>query len=305
MSSSGILKKVIGHQREIELLEQKVHRFQSGAFLLFGQEGVGKKLIAQGLAQKFLCVDGTGCGTCGPCLQVQKNQNGSVFEILPESGMIRVDEAAKILQALSLRGLQSRRFVIIDEVQLMNTQAANMLLKTLEEPAEGTFFFLITSQRARVLQTIQSRCQKIRFQPLTPVELKKNHPLLSAEVLRKSRGSFNQMEKWMDSEFLEKTEKASRLLGLFFGTEFIENTAWREEWKGRENFEFLLSSWELSLHEAAFKSVQKSDERSKFLFAVFEGVQKLRREMAFNVDAILSLESFWVRVHGRFDKVNG
>ena len=84
------------------------------------------------------------CGICGSCLRIAQGQSESMLEIRPDGQFIKVSQASEIINYLSLQQWGRARAVIIDDVQRMNMQAANSLLKTLEEPPERTYFFLLT-----------------------------------------------------------------------------------------------------------------------------------------------------------------
>jgi hypothetical protein len=76
-----------------------------------------------------------------------------------EKGLINVDAVRSLMQKISLKSVSGFKFVIINSINAMNNNACNALLKTLEEPSENTFFFIIDSQISRILPTIRSRCR--------------------------------------------------------------------------------------------------------------------------------------------------
>ncbi|MBP5210721.1 MAG: DNA polymerase III subunit delta', partial [Bacteroidales bacterium] len=105
----------------------------------------------------------------------------SAFKIEGKQGIITVSEAKRIIDVLSLKPLEAdNKIMIIFLAERMNSEAANKLLKLLEEPPAGTFFFLIAQQPSRILTTIVSRCQMIRLQPENPEDL--------AGILSKEKG---------------------------------------------------------------------------------------------------------------------
>ncbi|MBQ7221902.1 MAG: DNA polymerase III subunit delta' [Bacteroidales bacterium] len=105
----------------------------------------------------------------------------SAFKIEGKQGNISVNEAKRIIDVLSLKPLEAdNKVMIIFLAERMNSEAANKLLKLLEEPPAGTYFFLIAQQPSRLLTTIVSRCQLIRLQPESPRDL--------AAILSKEKG---------------------------------------------------------------------------------------------------------------------
>lgn len=98
----------------------------------------------------------------------------SAIKIEGKQGTINVHEAKRIIDVLSLKPLEAEnKVMIIYLAEKMNADAANKLLKLLEEPPANTYFFLITKQPSKLLSTIISRCQIIRLQPENPNDLAK------------------------------------------------------------------------------------------------------------------------------------
>ena len=142
--------------------------------LLFeGPRGVGKRAAAMWLAQRVNCEAEDGprpCGECWSCRQIPQGRHPDVVEVGldPEktARIISVKQARELSSSLVLRPFHARRrFVIIDPAEAMTLEAANALLKTFEEPPEDTGFVLVTSQPSRLLATVRSRSQRVRFGP--------------------------------------------------------------------------------------------------------------------------------------------
>jgi DNA polymerase-3 subunit delta' len=170
-----LLSRLVGHQATMTSLLEASARQKLAATLLFaGPSGIGKKLAAMALAQTLVCEKNLteACGECGACLRLEKNQSESVLIVEPEGVAIKVEQAHSILQFLQLRKIGRARVVIIDQAHLLNPQAGNALLKSLEEPPQGTHFILISSNPAAMLSTIRSRAQLVRFKPLSDDELR-------------------------------------------------------------------------------------------------------------------------------------
>lgn len=145
--------------------------------LLFeGPRGVGKRAAAVWLAQRVNC-DGDStplpCGACWSCRQIPLGRHPDIVEVGldPEktAPIISVKQARELTSALVLRPFHARRrFVIIEPAEAMTLEAANALLKTFEEPPEDTGFILVSSQPSRLLATVRSRSQRVRFGPTPP-----------------------------------------------------------------------------------------------------------------------------------------
>lgn len=140
------------------------------ALLLAGMTGTGKTAFALHTAQALLCAQvslgGDPCGSCHACRLVITNAHPNVYHVVPEKDghAIKVDqirELAEFIQQSSLQG--EYRFAIINPAHSMNINAANALLKTLEEPSSGAILILVTDQPNHLPATIRSRCQRILF----------------------------------------------------------------------------------------------------------------------------------------------
>jgi DNA polymerase-3 subunit delta' len=191
-----ILDALVGHETVVAPLMRSIAGDRLTAATIFaGPSGVGKKMAALGLAQALVCErERRACGACGPCARMARGQSESLLLVEPQGVSIKVEQARDVLGFLSLRGLGRARVVVIDQAHAMNSQAANALLKVLEEPPPDAFFFLLTNQASALLPTIRSRAQMARFAPLSDSELARALALLgeaplSAASLRQARGS--------------------------------------------------------------------------------------------------------------------
>lgn len=134
------------------------------ALAFTGGEASGSLELAWRLAQRILCErENAPCGECGNCRRVESRQSESVFFAEPDKGVIKLESAHEILAFLSLQRIGKARVVIVGEAQKLNPQAANALLKVIEEPPPETFFILVTTEFSQLLPTLRSRCQVIRL----------------------------------------------------------------------------------------------------------------------------------------------
>jgi DNA polymerase-3 subunit delta' len=161
------------------------------AFLFTGIDGIGKKTAAMAFAMACNCTNrraeaveltpadcmdaGAGlgaCGTCPSCKKIRSGNHPDLITISASGPIIKVEQIRALCGRLTLKPYEARnRFAIISDAQKMNAEAGNTLLKTLEDPPASTVFVLTAPQASDILSTIVSRCQQIRFQPLSPASL--------------------------------------------------------------------------------------------------------------------------------------
>ena len=162
--------QIRGHQKILELLTRVVHTKRlAHAYVFSGLEGIGKRLTAVALAKNLLCssAGGKSCGTCSACIQVDRGSHPDLTMIEPEKGVIIIDSIRNLKRELSRKSFSGGyKVCLIDDADKMNLQAENALLKTLEEPTPDTVIILITGKPYRLLPTVLSRCQHLKFQPL-------------------------------------------------------------------------------------------------------------------------------------------
>jgi DNA polymerase III delta prime subunit len=140
------------------------------AYLFEGPPGSGKAAAARELAMTLECETRRGCGECGPCRKVEAGTHPDViwFDMTPKGLTERVRE---LLGTLAFRPHEGRaRVIIFDPAHGLapvpeRAEAANVLLKTLEEPPADTYFVLVTAEPRRLPVTVRSRCQRLRFAP--------------------------------------------------------------------------------------------------------------------------------------------
>ena len=139
------------------------------AFLLSGPHGTGKRTCANYLTQTILCVSPQApCGQCPACKKVLAGLHPDVHVVGEEEKSISVDTIRALRDQLALRPFEADRHIaLIPRADRMTAQAQNALLKTLEEPAGGNVFFLLTDQPGAMLPTIVSRCRRLRFSPVS------------------------------------------------------------------------------------------------------------------------------------------
>jgi DNA polymerase-3 subunit delta' len=170
--------QTVGQSRAVALLRYSLEQgAMAHAYLIVGPPHVGKMTLALDLARAVNCLgDEPPCGQCDPCLKIAAGRHADVQIIGLESTgdavdkprtEIGIDQVRELQHSSSLPPFEGRyRVYIIDGAELMSTEAANCLLKTLEEPPGVVIFVLLTSNESALLATVVSRCQRLELRPL-------------------------------------------------------------------------------------------------------------------------------------------
>jgi DNA polymerase-3 subunit delta' len=161
---------ILGHDRVKALLSRALAAGRVPPALLFeGPEGVGKKATALAVGRALLCASEgpRPCDRCPSCARCLKGIHPDLFLVEAATKVIKVDQVREAVREIVGSPFESRaRAFVIDDAHEMTEQAANALLKSLEEPPSTSHVILVTASPQALLPTIRSRCQSIRFGPL-------------------------------------------------------------------------------------------------------------------------------------------
>ncbi|MDM8561115.1 DNA polymerase III subunit delta' [Candidatus Parabeggiatoa sp. HSG14] len=179
-----------------QVLRSKQQNRLPHALLLCGPQGMGKALFARRLIEMLLCeqpqTEGLPCGHCKPCHLLRAETHPDLLQVQPaETGkQIPIDIIRNTIQFCGMTAHYGRyQIVIVNPAEAMNRNAANSLLKLLEEPPSSTMLMLISHQPMALLATIRSRCQRLDFSrpdhQLTKTWLQSQlkNPALDAQLL--------------------------------------------------------------------------------------------------------------------------
>ncbi|MEX0987725.1 MAG: DNA polymerase III subunit [Bacteroidales bacterium] len=228
-----------------------------------------------------------------------------------KQGFISRTESGEVLRKLSFKSYESEyKILIIWLAEKMNRQAANALLKLLEEPPDKTVFLLISENTDHILPTILSRTQLVRIAPLDPESIEKgleekfpgNREMIT-DVIRRSNGNFTTALQLMESDEmeLEHFNEFVFLMRKCYGREIVEIYKWTEKiagW-GRERLKMFLNyglrmirenfMLNLSLRGISYMTVKEDEFSQKFSHFIHQGnVFKMAEEFELAIDHIES-----------------
>jgi DNA polymerase-3 subunit delta' len=225
MKECFTIAEVLGQEKAKRLLRRAVRGGRlAHAYLLRGPAGVGKKSLARAFGNYLNCLnplpEGDACRHCTSCRKLLSGNHPDRLLIEPDGAAIKINQIRELKRALTFPPLEATyRVIIITEVQSMRREAANSLLKLLEEPPPGNLLFLTGDTAGEILPTILSRCQQL---PLTPLpldlvtrELSRDGipPTTAATLAGLADGSLGRARTLSGQEFLElRREVLGRLL---------------------------------------------------------------------------------------------
>lgn len=215
---------IIGNKNVKELLnsiENPTH-----AYMFSGPDGVGKMLFAQEFANKFLCIsENKPCYKCKSCIQFE-HDNNTDFQIIDSiDGSIKIEQIRVMISKIYEKPiLSNKKIYIINNADKMTVQAQNCLLKILEEPPQYVVIILIVSNDYAILNTIKSRCIKIKFDKIEDEDLKqyleKNGQNITNDMLKMYNGSIGKAITLQGKE--EKYAKIQDYINSNYKTDFVK-----------------------------------------------------------------------------------
>ena len=161
--------QVVGHKWAVDLLKRALAGERvAHAYLLTGPPQIGKRSLALNFAQALNCLDQEKpCGQCLACSKIAHGSHPDVQVIQGEGRTIKIDQMRTLRHEAALFPLEGRwKVYIIRQMEQATAEAANCLLKTLEEPPSHVILMLTASEAEALLPTIVSRCQVLNLRPL-------------------------------------------------------------------------------------------------------------------------------------------
>jgi DNA polymerase III subunit delta' len=327
--------QLTGNERVKQLLRRMLGLGRvPGALLFTGEEGVGKKLFALEIAKALNCraPQGVeGCGKCPACVRMSRfnfpqsedsddwkkiiwTDHGDVGVVVAPRRLLLVDQMRDIDREANFRPFEGKaRLFIVDDADKLNDASANALLKILEEPPPTSHVILITSRPAMLLPTIRSRCQAIRFAPLTTAEIEqhllKNRLGTPAEAGLRARAGNGSIGRALAGDLESFKERRDAMLQVLTAlaitgdhSRLLRLAEEMNEAKHKDEYEFGLELLETLIRDALMVSLgitsgkvingdvlpqlQKISERidSRSATSWISRIEELREQLVVNVN---------------------
>jgi DNA polymerase-3 subunit delta' len=343
--------KLIGNNPIKTILRRMLKAQRVPHSLLFaGAEGVGKRQFALELAKAFVCQtpkDFEACDRCSACRRADKfvfpksddkkddfakvffSEHSDIGTVIPYKNSILVDAVRELEKEANFRPYEAKaRFFIIDDAEKLNTakdNAANALLKTLEEPVATTYIFLVSSRPDSLLPTILSRCQTLRFAPVGTKEIEdylletKKFAPDDAEVLaRLSAGSVGGALETDLGKFREQREVMIRVLESLLvkpnRSLLLKTAEEMNDAKHKEKYESFLDIlqtlihdiWTLRFGESRIVNADIKNQLQRFaenadakrLAAWLSEIETMRENFAVNLNKKIATDALFMQMAG-------
>lgn len=319
---------LLGNERNKQILQRLLENNRLSATLIFaGPDGVGKRQFALTMAKAANChkapaggFANDSCDECPACKRIEAGTHGDVTTVQPDGQFIKIGQTREIAEEVYYRPREGRqRFFIIDEADRLREEAANSLLKTLEEPPPTSTIILLTSRPNSLLQTIRSRSQRLNFSPLSIAEMEKflaeNYPRPVADnalLARVTEGRIGQATAFDLSVYRQDRRALIELLELLAAGQNRVRLLKAAEYIGkrdREDFEkqlsllvallrdvFLLAaeaSNDAIINVDEFERLRKLAARTNLrqLMAWSEKFNEIRKNLRVNINRQIAMES--------------
>lgn len=215
---------VKGQEHIVTTLTNQLKNDRVGhAYLFCGTRGTGKTSVAKILARAVNCqepIDGSPCGQCETCQEIQSGVSMNVIEIDAASNN-GVDNIREIREEVAYRPTKGRyKVYIIDEVHMLSAGAFNALLKTLEEPPSYVIFILATTEAHKIPVTILSRCQRYDFRRISIDTIADRLlQLLESEGVQSEEKAIRYIAKAADGSMRDALSLLDRCIAFYMGEE--------------------------------------------------------------------------------------
>jgi len=297
---------IIGHQKIWQFLKKS---FQFGkishAYLFSGQENLGKKTLALEFAKLINCQNPNfserPCQICLTCQAIRKGLSPDLLLISPLDQEIQIGQIRDLIWHFSFKPYSAPfKVAIVDEAHLMNQEAQNSFLKTLEEPTGNAILILISPYPQLLLPTILSRVEKIKFFPVSLREIEDYLKIQGATVKQaKEISSFSfgrpglALDFFLNPEKLENQKQKIRNLNRIIDSDLSFQFQSAKELSQEPNLKEILKTWLIYLRSILISKIK--NHSSDFSLRKLQNILKVLENIIFlisttNINKRLALE---------------
>lgn len=293
--------------------EWRARKQPSPVLLLTGQPGIGKRALSYALSQWIFCETSglkavadsfQACGSCSSCTRIVGGGEARIREIRAEveDGALKIDQFRDLKTKAGYGALDSEhQIVLIPHADRMTPQAANSILKILEEPPVGWIFILTAQDSSLLLPTIISRCQVLRLSPFQPHEIEALLALEGVNEARRKICAHLAQGSWSRARSLAEDQTWDQRRTLFqFIQEPGSTLASLVDWatQGPAQFELMLDLLEQITAELVLWSAQQMTQTapSPYPWIQFDGAAEYAAHIRrVTQKGISHAHSFWIR----------
>lgn len=305
MPSLSGMDQILGQETVVASL---THDLRTGkynhAYLFLGRHGTGKKTLALSFAAAILCTgrgrSATHCGGCPSCKRLEADTYADFSAIWDKGGeSIKIDQIKEIISSEHLKKQDGdHRIIFIENAERLTVDAANALLKILEEPLPGTIFLISANNEDSLPATVLSRMEKYWLKPLSPEILGSileglgygDTPYLALGTIDEARVLLDNANKNIpDYEELKET---------LLGGDLEKLLALAERLAGADYLKELLSYYELKAAENYRTALKQGDPEYRNDLNLIDCLEEAGRRMERNVSKKNSLEYCFLHMGG-------
>ena len=253
-------KNVIDQKEAVNILKEELKDDRiNHAYLFYGKEGIGKRTLAVEFARALLCEEreNDSCNSCNTCRRIDHGNHPDlkIIEGNAKTKNLKIDQIREMQKEIAYKPYESNhKIYIIDGAENMTNQAANSLLKTLEDPPSYAIIILISEELNKLLPTVISRCQNLRFSNISRGKIEKflDEKNITKEkkelIIGLARGSIGKAEELSENnEFLNKRKNIYDFLKKINNVSKVDIFSEVNDWIKllKEDFPLfdLLSAW--------------------------------------------------------------
>ncbi|MFA5211185.1 MAG: AAA family ATPase [Patescibacteria group bacterium] len=299
------MDKIFGHEKIIDFFEKKIAEKQlSHAYLFVGPEHVGKRTVAEYIAAKIFSIPKEKLKTMPDFFSVEIRKNKKTAKTNQD---ILVDQIRELKSFLAQSSLykDGYKIVLIDKAESLNKNAANSLLKVLEEPNKKIIFFLVCQNEETLLDTVKSRCQIINF---SLVGINSVKDFFSPDIIKDYNGLIGELiEKNSDLTKKEFYNFEKQRFNSLFGKSFVEKLEIIEDLFGEKNkkddhvltrkkIKNILNIWLVETHNFIKEKKELNSDDIKNILNLEREINYARKFITKNIHPRLLLENIILQI---------